>query len=180
MKKLISLVLVMVLVFSFVGCASKSSGLTINTLQKTFQASDNSELVFQKTPTAKGYSFQYANKNSVTDIAYSGEADSEENVISFKIVNSNVETTKLKNASELSKILKKSSSSMTMGDLRIGYCCMQVVTLRQAFGATDSEIPVQEIADLFAGNRSSMSVGNWTIKARIEGTGTVVITATFS
>lgn len=179
MKKLISLVLVMVLVFSFVGCASKSSGLTINTLQKTFQASD-SELVFQKTPTAKGYSFQYANKNSVTDIAYSGKADSEENVISFKIVNSNVETTKLKNANELSKILKKSSSSMTRYDLRIGYCCMQVVTLRQAFGATDSNIPVQEIADLFAGNRSSMSVGNWTIKARIEGTGTVVITATFS
>lgn len=179
MKKLISLALVMVLVFSFVGCASKSSGLTINALQKTLQSSD-SELVFQKTQTAKGYSFQYTNKNSVTDIAYSGEADSEENVFSFKIVNSNVETTKLKNADELSKILKKSSGSMTRDDLRIGYCCMQIVTLRQAFGATDSDIPVQEIADLFAGNRSSMSVGDWTIKARIEGTGTVVITATFS
>ena len=187
MKKVISMLLIFTLIVGLYGCgatsennpSNKSSGLTISALQKICKEADD-DLVFKKTHTENGYNFHYANNSSVTKIEYSGEADEQENIKAIKIVNSEVETSKLKNTAELNKILNKTSDDLTMNDLRVLYCFIGVANLREAFGADDSSLSVQEVANLFAKSGSTMSVGDWTIEAQVEGTGTVIISATYA
>lgn len=183
MKKGIGILLIFAMIIGSYGCGTavkeeKNSGLTISALQQIFKESDD-ELVFQKSQAENGYSFQYKKDNSVTKIEYSGEADAEENVTSIKIVNSDVMVNILRDKSELEKTLTKTAEKMTINDLRVGYCFLELTNLLNACGADTSNISVQEIVDFFT-NNSTMSVEGWTIKADIENESTVIISAYYS
>lgn len=178
MKKAVSLVLMIIIVLSICGC-SKASGLTIDALQQKFVKMDDG-LAFEKTKTESGYSFHYKKDNGITAVEYSGEADAKENVTAIKIVNSDVDTGILKDKSKLSKTTTKSAGAMTMNDLRVVECVLQVQYLREAFGANDGDTSVQSFLDFFTQDNSTMTVGDWTIRMDIEGEDTVVISASYS
>lgn len=177
MKRFISIILIMVLMLSIAGCAGKRSGLTIDALQQVLRESD-SDLVLQKTQTETGYSFQYKDNSTVLNIAYSGEADAKRNVQSIKIVNYDVPVSSIRNTEKLNQILSKSESQITMNDLRVMYCYIAVLNLCEAFEGKDCTLSVQDFVNLFPGY--SITKGNWTIKGQIEGSSTVVISATYS
>ena len=176
MKKIISFVLLMVLLISITGCSSKGSGLTIDALQQALQESD-SDLSFQKTKSGTGYEFHYTDNSSVLNIEYTGNADSKENVTSIKIVNSEVPVSALKSTTELTKILSKNASQLTRNDLRAMYCYLAALNLCQAFDGKDSTLSVTDFVNLFPGY--TIMKGNWIIRADIEGSDTVIISATY-
>lgn len=154
------------IVLILTSCSVPGSGITIEQVQAECQEHLGDafpEFEIGDLESGSGKHFSSMHMDSLRSILVSGETDRNGNVTSMILMNQNVNVELLSDEDDLSELLSKDGSEMTMADLRVGYCVIEVLLLCDVVGASDS-ITAYDVVDVFLEGKSIEHSG-WTIFA---------------
>ena len=169
LRTIVIFLIIALMMLSLFSCG-KDSGISLSSLERKlsnetweFSVSDNK--------------FEYFDSSSISKITYSGTLNKNGSVKSIKIVNENIDTSILTDASLTDETIHKSGGSMRQSDIRACDCILQLYNLKELFGES-SNILVDDVNSFF--NRTPVKINGWTIKSNVNSSSkTVTITATY-
>ena len=130
MKKVMSLFIVLstfVVILTSCATAATTNGIKIETFEQELSSGEWNFSIKEKDD---GFPFDYTDNSSVTNITYSGLADKNKNVKSISITNNDIDTDYLSNYSKFKKVFEKSSGQMTIADVRMLTCVLDLWHLK--------------------------------------------------